>query len=97
LRLLAQGVEQLLGVGDDRRVALGVAERDQLDRLIDIVLDALVAVDRAFEPGALAQDRLRGGRIVPQLRVFGLGVQLGQAAVGDVPVKDASSAAPTTF
>jgi hypothetical protein len=40
---------------------------------------------------------LRRGRIVPQLGVFRLGVQLGEATVGRLPVKDASSAAPTTF
>ena len=81
---------------DDGRVAFGLAELDQLDRLIDLALDAAVAVDGAVEAGALAQYLLRLGRIVPQLGVFRLGVQLGKAPVGNVPVKDASSAAPTT-
>ena len=96
LRLLAQPVERRLGVGDDRLVALGLAELDQLDRVVDLALDAAIAVDRLFEPGALAQQLLRRGRVVPQLRVLGLGVQLGETPVRGVPVKDASSAAPTT-
>jgi len=96
-RFFAQLFEVLFGFRDDRRVALGIAELDQLDRVIDLALDPTVAVDRAVQAGALAQQRLRRGRIVPQLGVFRLGVQLGEAAVGRLPVKDASSAAPTTF
>jgi hypothetical protein len=45
---------------------------------------------------ALKHQVLRLGGLVPQLGVFGLGVQLGQAALGVVPVKDASSTSPTT-
>ena len=56
----------------------------------------LIALDGLFEPVALAQYLLRLGRIVPELRVLGLVVQLGETPVRDVPVKDASSAAPTT-
>jgi hypothetical protein len=96
-RFFAQLFEVLFGFRDDRRIALGVAELDQLNGVIDLALDAAVAVDRAVQAGALAQQRLRRGRIVPQLGVFRLGVQLGEAAVGRLPVKDASSAAPTTF
>jgi hypothetical protein len=40
---------------------------------------------------------LRFGLVIPQLGVFGLAVQLGEAAIGRLPVKDASSAAPATF
>jgi hypothetical protein len=41
---------------------------------------------------ALAHQLLRSLRIVPQRGVFGLGVQFVQAAIGLIPVKDASSA-----
>jgi hypothetical protein len=95
--LLVQRRQQLLGIGDDRRVALRLAEFDQLDRLVKVALDAAVALDRLVEPVALAQDLLRLVRIVPQFRVLGPVVQLGETPVRGVPVKDASSAAPTTF
>jgi hypothetical protein len=35
---------------------------------------------------------LRGFRVVPEIRIRGLGVQLGKAAGGGIDVKDASSA-----
>jgi hypothetical protein len=96
LCLGAQLFQARLGFGDDSRIALGLAEPDQLDRLVDLALDPAIAVDRPLQPGALAQQRLRRRRVVPQPGVFRLGVQLGEAPVGDLPVKDASSAAPTT-
>jgi len=45
-RLSPQLSERGLGLGDDLRLALGFAERDQLERVVDLVLDALVAADR---------------------------------------------------
>jgi hypothetical protein len=96
LRLLVKHGESGLGLGDNRRVTFGLAEADQFDSFLDLALDAAIAVDRLFQSGTLAQYFLRLGRVVPELGVFRLGVQLGEAAVGDVPVKDASSAAPTT-
>ena len=74
LRLLAQLLEARLGFGDDPRIALGLAQRDQLDRLVDLAFDPAIAVDRPLQPGALAQDALRGGRVIPQLGVFRLRV-----------------------
>ena len=47
---------------------------------------------RAVQLLALAHQFLRGCRIVPERGVFSLGVQFVQAAVGLIPVKDASSA-----
>jgi hypothetical protein len=96
LCLVAQLFEAPLGLGDDLVVALAFAELDQLQRLIDLALDTAVALDRALKSGALAQDLLRRRAVVPQLRVFGLAVQLFEAGVGGIPVKDASSAAPAT-
>src|SRR6185436_10601964 len=65
-------------------------------RVIDFALDAAIALDGAFEAGALAHQALRRVGVVPEFRVLGLGVQLGEAPGCGVPVKDASSAAPTT-
>jgi hypothetical protein len=96
LRLGVELCERRFGLLDDLRIALGIAELDQLDRLFDLLGDALIAADRPVEPGPLAQDGLRRPGVIPQLRVFGFGVQLGEAAIGWFPVKDASSAAPTT-
>jgi hypothetical protein len=95
-RLGAQSLERRLSLGDDAGFALGFAELDQLDRLVDLALDPPVAADRLVEPGALAQQLLRARRVVPQVRILGLLVQLGEAPGRRLPVKDASSAAPAT-
>ena len=95
-RLGAQSLERRLGLGDDAGFALGFAELDQLDRLVDLALDPPVAADRLVEPGALTQQLLRTLGIVPQVLILGLRVQLGETAGRGLPVKDASSAAPTT-
>ena len=95
-RLGAQLSERSLGLGDDLRLALGFAERYQFERVVDLVLDAPVAGDRLVEPGALSQQLLRRGRVVPQARVLRLGVQFCQAPGCRIPVKDASSATPAT-
>jgi hypothetical protein len=92
-----QGLEQHFGVGDDGVIALRLAQFDQLDRVAKVALDAVVAVNSLVEPVALAQDLLRLVRVVPEFRVLGPVVQLGETPVRDVPVKDASSAAPTTW
>jgi hypothetical protein len=95
-RLGAQSLERRLSLGDDAGFALGFAELDQLDRLVDLALDPPVAADRLVEPGALTQQPLRARGIVPQVLILGLRVQLGETAGRGLPVKDASSAAPTT-
>jgi hypothetical protein len=95
-RLGAQPLERRLDVGDDAGFALGFTELDQLDRLVDLALDPPVAADRLVEPGALTQQLLRARGIVPQVLILGLRVQLGKTAGRGLPVKDASSAAPTT-
>jgi len=96
LRLLAEFFERCPGLRDNPLIALGLAQADQLDRILDLAFDPAVALDRPLQAGALAPYLLRFGLVIPQLGVFGLGVQLGEAAVGRLPVKDASSAAPAT-
>jgi hypothetical protein len=95
-RLGTQSPERRLGLGDDAGFALGFAELDQLDRFADLALDPPVAGDRLVEPGALAQQLLRPFGIVPQAWILGLRVQLGETSGRGLPVKDASSAGPTT-
>jgi hypothetical protein len=94
--LRAQLLERPLGLGDDRGFALGLAKLDQLEGFFDLALDPPITADRLVEAGALAQQLLRRCGIVPQLRILGLRVQLGEASGRGLPVKDASSAAPAT-
>jgi hypothetical protein len=96
-RLGAQALERQLCLGHDTEIALRLTQLDQLARLFDLALDPPIAADRLVEPGALAQQFLRARRIVPQARILGLRVQLGEAPGRGLPVKDASSAAPATF
>ena len=65
---------------------------DQLRGVGQFVFQPLHRAQRTLQLLALAHQLLRGGRIVPDCGVFGLGVQFVQAAIGGIPVKDASSA-----
>ena len=49
-----------------------------------------------LERGALLHHPLGALLVVPEIGVFGLGVQLVQAPAGRIEVKDASSAVPRT-
>jgi hypothetical protein len=90
--LLAQRLEFALGLGDDADIALRLAELDELELLVELAGDLAIAADRAIELVALAQQRLRRRRLVPKMRILGLGVQLVETTRRVVPVKDASSA-----
>jgi hypothetical protein len=92
-----QPLERRLGLGDNRVLALALAQLNQLVRLVDLALDPPVAADGLVEPGALAQQFLGCLRVGPEVRVFRLRVQFGKAPGRGVPVKDASSAARATF
>jgi hypothetical protein len=92
--LAAQLLERALGLGEDRLVALSLGELDEPQLVRELALDLAVAADRAIEPVALAQQRLRLLRPLPELGVLGLGVQLVEPPRRVVPVKDASSAGP---
>jgi hypothetical protein len=50
------------------------------------------AIDHIGQPPTLAHEFLGQIGIVPQYWIFGLGVQFVEAAIGDIPVKDASLA-----
>lgn len=87
-----QRLELALGLGDDAGVALRLAELDEFELLVELTRDLAIAADRAIELVALAQQRLRRRRLLPEIRIFGLGVQLVETTRRIVPVKDASSA-----
>ena len=96
-RFRAQLFERRFGVRDDGRLALGLPHLDQLEGVGNLPLDPAITVDRLVQLGALAQQLLCRRGIIPQPRILGLSIQLGEAAVCSLPVKDASSAAPTTY
>jgi hypothetical protein len=96
-RFVAQLFERALGFLDDAVIVLGFAQLDELDRVVVVLFDALIAADQMFEAGALTRDFLRLFGIVPESRVLDLGAQLGKAPVRDIPVKDASAAGRATF
>jgi hypothetical protein len=88
----AQFLQRGFRVGHHGRVILRLGHLDQALGVRQVVLNPGDRRDGAFQLLAFAHQLLRGLRIVPQRRVFGLGVQFVQAAVGGIPVKDASSA-----
>jgi hypothetical protein len=93
LRGLQQDGQRLLGLGHHLLVALLLAERDQLDIVVEAALKLGIGGDGVIEMLAFAHDGARPLRIVPEIGVFGERVQLGQTGIGFIPVKDASEAA----
>jgi hypothetical protein len=82
----------VLGLG----VALLLAEFDQRRRVVELALDLGDRPQPILQHRALAHHLLRGVRMVPEIWVFGFGVQFGEAARRGFDVKDASSAVPRT-
>jgi hypothetical protein len=64
-RLGAQLFERGLGLGDDLRLALGFPKLDQFKGVVDLALDPPIAAYCLIEPGALAQQLLRSGLVIP--------------------------------
>jgi hypothetical protein len=58
-----------------------------------LLLHPAYRVELVVERGALLHHALGALRVVPEIRIFGLSVQLGEPRLGFVEVKDASSAA----
>ena len=81
---------------DGRLIALHLAEFDQRLGVIKILLEFQDAVELVFEIGTLARDLLRSSGIVPEVGVLDASVQFEKAFSGNIPVKDASSAARLT-
>ena len=82
-----------LGVGDDTRIALRLAELDQADVVVKLALRLAHGFYGGVEAPPFAHHLLRRGRVVPEVRILAPRVQLGEAALGDIPVKDASGSA----
>jgi hypothetical protein len=97
---LGRGIAQLLeagfGLGDHALVALGFAQLDEAQRVVELALEVAAGLQLLLKLRTLAQQDLRLAGLVPQIGVAGLlteGVEPGYRAV---PVKDASSAARST-
>ena len=82
--------------GDDVLIAFGLAEFDQGHLVVEVLLDACNGAELIVERGALLHHAAGALRIVPEVRVFGLPVQLGKPRARLVDVKDASSAVRRT-
>ena len=85
--------QRVFGFGDDLLVFLGFAELDQHHLIVELLRDARQRGELLVERGALLHQPAGALRIVPEIGVFGLPVQLGKPRARFVDVKDASSAA----
>ena len=84
------------GLGDDFLILLRLAELDHRHLIVELLLHAGERAEIVVERGALAHHAAGGLRIVPEIGVFGLTVQLCKPGARFIDVKDASSAATTT-
>jgi hypothetical protein len=87
-----QRQQRIFRVRHHSGVVLRLRHLDQIARVPQFIGEFGNGAERTVQLLALAHQLLRGLRIVPDGRVFGLGVQFVQAAIGLIPVKDASSA-----
>ena len=87
-----QSLQRVLGILDDRLVALFLAKFDQLDIVVELLLHGLDATDAVVELLALAHQLLGFLGIVPEVRILRLVIQPVQSSYRLIPVKDASSA-----
>ena len=94
--ILLQGLERVLGLGDNAGIVLGLAELDHLDIVAELTLDLADARQRILQRGPLLHQPLSFPGIVPEIWIFGELVQLGQPCRRCIDVKDASSAARPT-
>src|SRR5215469_18209644 len=75
---------------DDRGIILGITELEQGEMVVELLLDAGNRRKTVLERGALLHQALRAVLIVPELRILRLPVEVGEARLGAVEVKDAS-------
>ena len=68
LRLLGQRAQRGHALRHHRRIAVGLGQRDQLQRVGDLLLQLAHALHLAGELVALAHHLLRGGGIIPECR-----------------------------
>jgi hypothetical protein len=84
-----EAVDLGFGVTDRRRVVLGNAQLEIVVRLGEIFVELLQRVELTLDVGALAQEGLSFGLVVPEVGSSGLFVQLGELAFELGDVKDA--------
>ena len=80
LALMRFGPELLqrqFGFRDDALIALLLAERNELDIVVELANETREAGERAVELLPLAHDALRARRVVPEIRSFDLAVERG--------------------
>lgn len=94
--LRLEAPERVLGFRHDLGVFLGLAELDHGELVVEVALDARDRVELVVERVALLHHALCAGGVVPEIGIFRLLVQLGEAGLRLVEVKDASSAARPT-
>ena len=93
---LLQGFQGRLGFGHHAFIALGFAEFDHADIVLEFALDLADPIERILQRGSLLHQLLRLLGIAPEIGIFGELVQLRQTRRGCIDVKDASSAARQT-
>jgi hypothetical protein len=93
---LLEGLQRSLGFGDDAVIALGLAELDHADVVLELLLDLADARERILKRGPLLHQLLGLLGIVPEVGIFCELVQLSEARRRFLDVKDASSAARLT-
>jgi hypothetical protein len=91
-----QLAQRLLGFGNDLLIGLGLAQFDHHFLIGDILLDAADGGELIFERGALLHHLAGALGIVPKIGMLGLAIELGEARLRLVEVKDASSAVRPT-
>ena len=87
-----EALERLAGFEDDGGVARFVAELEERLRVLDIADELLEALHLPLEPRPLARGRLRALRVVPELGVGCLLVELRDSPLQPIDVKDAPGA-----
>jgi hypothetical protein len=94
--LVLELAQRRFRLADDFLIALGFAELDHGNLVVELLLDAGNGGKLILERSALLHQPAGAGRIVPEIGVFGLLVQLGKPGARFIDVKDASSAARRT-
>ncbi len=77
-------------------VIFHLAEFDEGYGVFQFAFELTDGAEPVLQLGALAHDFLRLFGVIPQVGVFDLGVEFGEATRGGLDVKDASSAVPWT-
>jgi len=77
------------GLSDDLLIVFRLAELKQARLFLEVARQGVEALKLLFELGFLPHHGLRALRRLPEVRVFGLGCQLGDARLGSIVVKDA--------